>query len=171
MILTLLLLAQQPDPLPSVGDTVWITRTLAVPAGVTVRPRPISATAVAEPLGPPEVTRIEGNVRVRYPMVAWQPGEHSIAVPGAILVRADGWSDTLPDGRARITVASVLPDTARDSLSPFPPQSPVERTDHSLVPVLLLALFAAAALVPFHWWWGRRGPAVAVARPPVTPKA
>lgn len=169
MIFALLILAQQPGAPPTVGDTVWIIRTLAVPAGMTVRPRPISASAVAEPLGPPEVVRIEDSVRVRYPMVAWQPGRHAITVPGAILVRSDGWSDTLPDGRATIEVATVLPETARDSLSPFPQKPPVERTRRSPLPVLLLTLLAGAILVPLHWWWGRRGPPVSVARAPVTP--
>jgi hypothetical protein len=157
MIPMLLLLAQQAGALPTVGDTVWISRSLSVPAGVTVRPRPITASAVAEPLGSPEVSLIEGQVRIRYPMVAWQPGRHAIEVPGAILVRSDGWSDTLPSSTATIEVGSVLPEVSRDSLKPQAAVTPVERSRRSLVPVLLLGLLSVGAVLPLSWWWGRRG--------------
>lgn len=158
MIPIVLLLAQQGGALPTVGDTVWISRSLSVPAGVTVRPRPIAASAVAEPLGPPEVSLIEGQVRVRYPLVAWQPGRHAIEVPGAILVRSDGWSDTLPASTATIEVGSVLPDVPRDSLKPQAALAPVQRSRRSLLPSLLLGLLSLAAALPLYWWWGRRGP-------------
>lgn len=167
MIATLLLLAQQAAPLPTVGDTVWITRNLPVATGMTVRPRPIGTSAVAEPIGPPEVTRLEGTVRIRYPLVAWQPGSHSIVVPGVILVRADGWSDTLPDGRATIEVGSVLPASGRDTLSPLPPAGPVPRSRRSPLPAVLLGGLALALLAPVHWWWGRRNPPVSFPKPPL----
>lgn len=158
MILLALVLAQQAGALPTVGDTVWISRSLSVPAGVTVRPRPIAASAVAEPLGPPEVSLIEGQVRVRYPLVAWQPGRHAIEVPGAILVRSDGWSDTLPASTATIEVGSVLPDISRDSLQPQAALAPVQRSRRSLLPSLFLGLLSLAVVLPLHWWYGRRGP-------------
>jgi hypothetical protein len=158
MIAIVLVLAQQAGALPTVGDTVWISRSLSVPAGVTVRPRPIAASAVAEPLGPPEVSLIEGQVRVRYPLVAWQPGRHAIEVPGAILVRSDGWSDTLPASTATIEVGSVLPDVPRDSLKPQAALAPVPRSRRSLLPALLLGLLSLGVVLPLYWWWGRRGP-------------
>ena len=164
LALALLVLAGQ-DTLPTVGDTLWAARRLAVPAGVTLRPRPARAVGPVEPLGVPEVHLVEGEVVVRYPLVAWEPGRHTVTLPGAILVRDDGWSDTLPDWTAVLEVASVLPAGPRDSLPVQPPAGVVPRSGRSPLPILLLGGLAILGLAPLHLAWRRRGrPAVAPAR-------
>jgi hypothetical protein len=159
LALTLLLLAAQ-DTLPTVGDTLWAARRLTVPAGVALRPRPARVAGPVEPLGAPEVQLVEGEVVVRYPLVAWEPGRHTVTLPGAILVRDDGWSDTLPDWTAVLEVASVLPAGPRDSLPVQPAVGVVPRSGRSPLPVLLLGSLAILALAPLHWAWRRRGPSV-----------
>lgn len=156
-------LAQDQRPGPTVGDTVWITQDVRVGRGVSVRPRPVPATPALEPLGPPEVIAEDRTVTIRYPLVMWQPGRHSIELPGVILVRADGWSDTLAPATATITVRSVLPGPPSDTIPPAPPQRIVARSDTAFLPVLVLLGLALVALLPVHWWW--RAPARRRARP------
>jgi len=157
MWFTLLLVAQVPD-LPAVGDTVWIRRVLTVPAGMSVRPRPIPTSALVEPLGPPEVSSSGREITIRYPVVFWRPGTHRIEMPAVIVVRSDGFSDTLAAAFTSVDVRSVLPPGApRDSLAPAPPAEAVARSTPSPIPVILLALLAALALLPLHWWWRKRG--------------
>jgi len=164
LALTLLLLAAQ-DTLPTVGDTLWAARRLTVPAGVALRPRPARVAGPVEPLGAPEVQLVEGEVVIRYPLVAWEPGRHTVTLPGAILVRDDGWSDTLPDWTAVLEVASVLPAGPRDSLPVQPAVGVVPRSGRSPLPVVLLGSLAILALAPLHWAWRRRGPPVSAPTP------
>lgn len=173
MLLVVTLLFGSPqDQGPTVGDTVWVTHRVRAPAGVSVRPRPAHPSERIAPLGPPEVTLVEEDVRIRYPLVAWEPGRHELRMPGPILVRDDGWSDTLPDWTAAIAVASVLPEGPRDSLSARPPEPAVLRTSRSLLPLGVVVLLAAAVLLPLHWAWRRRGPVVRAApAPPAGPTA
>lgn len=153
-----LVLALQQGPPPTVGDTVWITRTLTVANGVSVRPRPIAPGAVVQPLAPPDIALVGNEVRLRYPVVAWQPGRHEVEIPGVILVRQDGWSDTLPAATVTIEVTSVLPAGRRDTLAPKPPAGFVERSRQSPLPVVGLLVLALVLLLPLHWGWRRRGP-------------
>lgn len=164
MLLALLLLTQANEP-PAVGDTVWISRVLTVPAGMSVRPRPIPSSSVLEPLGPPEVTSSGREITIRYPVVFWRPGTHRVEMPAVIVVRSDGFSDTLAAGIASIEVRSVLPaGVRRDSLAPAPPAEAVARSSPSPIPVILLPALAILALLPLHSWWRRRGrPTSAVA--------
>ena len=154
-MLALLLLVQSAGP--TVGDTLWVTQEVQIPRGMSVRPRPVTATQAFEPLGPPEVVAQERQVTIRYPLVMWQPGRHTIELPGAILVRADGWSDTLAPAVATIEVRSVLPGPPSDTIPPKPPQEAVPRTTPALLPVLFLVLLTLLLLVPLHWWWRKRG--------------
>jgi hypothetical protein len=124
---------------------------------MSVRPRPVAATQAFEPLGPPEVVAQERQVTIRYPLVMWQPGRHTIELPGTILVRADGWSDTLAPAVAVIEVRSVLPGPPSDTIPPKPPQEAVARTTPALLPVLVLTLLMLLLLLPLHWWWRKRG--------------
>lgn len=157
MWFALLVLAQVPDP-PAVGDTVWIRRVLTVPAGMSVRPRPIPTSALVQPLGPPEVSSSGREITIRYPVVFWRPGTHRIEMPAVIVVRSDGFSDTLAAGFTSIEVRSVLPPGAkRDSLAPAPPAEAVARSTPSPLPVILLLLLVLLALLPLHWWWRKRG--------------
>jgi hypothetical protein len=154
-MLALVLLLQQAGP--TVGDTVWITQDIRVPRGMSVRPRPVTASPALEPLGTPEVVAEEREVTVRYPLVFWQPGRHTIELPGVILVRSDGWSDTLAPAVAIVDVRSVLPGPPSDTIPPRPAAQVVARTSPGLLPVLVLLLLAALLLIPLHGWWRRRG--------------
>jgi hypothetical protein len=162
-----LILALQQGPPPTVGDTVWITRTFTVAGGVSVRPRPIAPGAVVQPLAPPEIALVGDEVRLRYAVVAWRPGRHTVEIPGVILVRRDGWSDTLPAATQIIEVVSVLPPGRRDTLAPKAPAGFVARSRRSPLPAVSLLVLALVVLLPLHWRWRRRGPA---APPPQEPR-
>lgn len=161
MILLLLALAlpQVPEG-PTVGDTVWIERTVRLPAGATIRPRPIESSDLLDPLAAPMVVLRGGEVVLRYPVVFWRPGSHRVELPGPIAVRPDGWSDTLPASQARVEIGSVLPRGDPDSIPPEPAAALIERLERSPQPVLLLLLVAGLGLLPVHSWWRRRGPRV-----------
>ncbi len=167
MLLMLLVLWQTVQG-PTVGDTVWITRTIRVPSGTSVRPRPVESSEILDPLGPPEVVLQEGSVLLRYPIVVWHPGDHQVQVPGPILVRPDGWSDTLRATTARITVLSVLPDLPKDSVPPSPAVAPINRADRSTQPALVLLVLVGLAGLPVYFWWNRRGPAPSATASTVT---
>ena len=161
MLLAILLLAQAGDT-PAVGDTVWLRRVLTVAGGMNVRPRPIASTAVVEPLGPPEVASSGRDITIRYPVVFWRPGVHRVEMPAVIVVRNDGFSDTLAAVIANVEIRSVLPAGARrDSLQPAPPAEAVARSTPSPIPLTLLVVLAAMGLLPLHWWWRKRGPPAA----------
>jgi hypothetical protein len=157
MLLALLLLAQAGE-VPAVGDTVWLRRVLTVPGGMSVRPRPIAANAVLEPLGPPEVASSGREITIRYPVVFWRPGTHKVEMPAVIVVRSDGFSDTLASVATNVEVRSVLPAGAkRDSLQPAPPAEAVSRSTPSPIPLTLLVVLATLVLIPVHYWWRKRG--------------
>lgn len=158
MRLLLLLLLWQSGQDPTVGDTVWITRTIRVPPRTSVRPRPVESSEILDPLGSPDMVLQGGSVLLRYPIVFWHPGSHEVQVPGPILVRPDGWSDTLLATRERITVLSVLPDLPKDSVDPSPAVAPIDRRDRSGQPALVLLILAGLAGLPAYFWWNRRGP-------------
>ena len=44
-----------------------------------------------------EVRQSARGTLVRYPVALWYPGDHVLTMPGPVLVRRDGSSDTLPD--------------------------------------------------------------------------
>jgi len=144
---------------PTVGDTVWIERAVNVPAGISVRPRPIASSELLDPLAAPHVVLRENDQVIRYPVVFWRAGSHSVDIPGPILVRPDGWSDTLRSAVARVEVASLLPDQPRDSIPPRPAEAAVTLADRSVIPVAVLLLLGALVLLPVYLWWWRRGPA------------
>ena len=144
---------------PTVGDTVWIERAVNVPAGISVRPRPIAASELLDPLAAPHVVLRESDQVIRYPVVFWRAGSHTVDIPGPILVRPDGWSDTLRSAVARVEVASLLPEQPRDSIPPRPPEAAVTLADRSVIPVAVLLLLGALVLLPVYLWWRRRGPA------------
>jgi hypothetical protein len=155
--------------LPSVGDTIWLRRSVAAPAGWTVRAPDWELTGPVEQLGRPHVLRRGDTAEVTWPVAVWAPGEHIVAVPGPVLIRPNGLEDSLPAQAMTIVVRSVLPRVPADStLKPQPPAPVVPTTERSPVPLLALLALAAALVAPLHWWRRRRGPVVA-ATPPVMP--
>ncbi len=154
----LLLFALLQAPLPQVGDTIWLVRTIPAPMGRVARVAPWSPEGAVEALGPGILVRRGDSLEVRYPAVGWLPGSHAVEVPGPILVSPDGTTDSLPPATLTVTVASVLPDLPGDSLPPPQPEAaPILRPIRTGVPVVVLLLGATLLLIPVHYWWRRRG--------------
>jgi hypothetical protein len=168
-----LLLQAAPAPAPTVGDTVWLVRSVAVPAGRSVRAPDWEPEGAVELLGRPQVVVRGGTAMVRWPAVAWSPGTHSIEVPGPLLVAASGAVDSLPARTETFTVRSVLPPAPPDSqIAPQPPAGFVPRLVRSWLPPAVLVGATLLLLLPLHWWWRRRGrpqAAPAGAGPPSAP--
>lgn len=141
---------------PTVGDTIWIERLVPATAGAIVRAAPWEAGGgPVEALSAPAVVREPGGrVRVRYAVVAWEPGAHRLEAPAVWRVAADGTSDSLPDATVTILVASVLP---RDSTAPRGARQPMVRTARNPVPPAI-GLLAALGTLGALWWWRRRKP-------------
>ena len=170
MSLVLLLLLGQ-APLPQVGDTIWLVRTIAAPSGREVRVAPWSPEGAVEALGPGLLVPRGDSVDVRYPAVGWLPGSHAVEVPGPVLVSPDGTTDSLPPTTITVTIASILPSLPGDSLPPPQPEAaPVLRPIRTALPLVALVLLATLLLLPVHVWWRRRGrPLAPVTAAAVTP--
>ena len=146
---------------PTVGDTIWVSRTVDLPPGRSVRAEQWEAKDPIELLGPPRVTVREGSAEIAYPVAVWRTGAHSVEVPGPLLLAPDGGVDSLPGETVTLRVASVLPRPATDtSLGPQPRADFVSQPATSPWPVVILLVLAIAVLAPLHWWWRRRGKAV-----------
>ena len=159
------------DRQPTVGDTVWLTRTIAVPAGHAVRAADWEVPEPFELLGRARVLPTADSARIAYPVAVWRPGRHQVQLPGPLLLGPGGTVDSLPPTRLTVEIASVLPAVPPDSaLQPQPPASLVPR--HAVTPLPLFILWTAALimLVPVHVWWRRRGKPTR-AQPPVVPAA
>jgi hypothetical protein len=159
---------------PTVGDTVWVSRTIDLPAGRTVRPADWHPDDPVELLGAPRVVTRGGTADIAYPVVIWETGPRTLEVPGPLLLSADGGVDSLPSARVTVEVASVLPARADSTLRPQPRADFVPLTDRSPVAPLLLVGLAFLLLLPLHWWWRRRGrprprPLAALTEPPRAP--
>lgn len=145
-------------PGPTVGDTVWVTRTVHVPAGAVVRPTPWPDTpdADVQPLGLPLMVRHADSVEIRYALVAWTSGEHRLAIPGPAILGPGAATDSLADLPVTLYIQSVLPDSVDpDSVKLQPPANAVGGTETSWVPLFdwtLLGLTCAAGAL----WFGRR---------------
>jgi len=148
---------------PTVGDTLWLGRAVAVPAGHVVRAADWEPPEPIELLGPPRVVVTGDSAEISYPVVLWRPGEHLIDVPGPLLLGSGGSVDSLAGQRMRLQVASVLPAAPVESIPPQPRASLVSRRAVSLFPLGILWVGAMALLLPLHWWWRRRGKPVQVA--------
>jgi len=161
-MIALWLLLQQ-APAPTVGDTVWVERVLGTVGNAVVRPQLWSLGELGEQLGPAEVRQGARGTLVRYPLALWYPGDHLLTMPGPVLVRRDGSSDTLPASTHRISVLSVLPaGVPRAKLAPKPARERLPLAARSLVPLLVLLTGLLLGWLPAALLWRRRG-----RRPPV----
>jgi len=156
--LALLAAVQQPSrAVPTVGDTVWVRRSIRLPDRYTARAADWELTGDVELLGPPQLVLGNDSVTVRYPLVAWTAGTHRVEVPSPTLLAPDGSVDSLGPAAVTFTVRSLLPDRPPSQLQPQPPAGLVSRQTVSLLPPVLFLAAAAALLLPLHWWWRRRG--------------
>lgn len=157
----LLLLALLQQGAPTVGDTIWLVRTVAVPSGSAVRPAAWNPTGDLETLGPPRVRTRGDSVEIAYPVVIWLPGSRTVEVPGPLLLLAGGGVDSIPAEGMTVTVASILPAGIPDSLLQIQPAAePVVRGERTLASVLALLLLTTLLLIPIHLLWHRRGKAL-----------
>ncbi|MDZ4673709.1 MAG: hypothetical protein SGI84_04580 [Gemmatimonadota bacterium] len=158
MIALLAALVQAPPP-PLVGDTVWIERQVRAPAGSLLRPLPWQPGAMATLLGAPVIEVRTDGWLMRYPVVFWEVGRHRLQVPGPLVIREDGRTDSLPAQAVEIEVGSLVPrgQTVADTVAPKPAADLLPVAERSLQPAVLLGLLAALVLAPLHWWWRRRG--------------
>jgi hypothetical protein len=155
MIILLLLVLQGTA---TVGDTIWVNRTVPLPAGWSARAPAWDPDGAVELLGTPVIDHLGDSVTVRYPLVVWQPGDHPVEVPGPVLLSPRGDVDSVHMSRMTITVASVLPVVAEDSIiPPQPPAGIVPRPVVSMLPLFFLWGMALILVAPLHWWWRRRG--------------
>jgi hypothetical protein len=155
-------------PAPTVGDTVWLSRAVAVPAGYAVRAADWDPTDPVELLGRARLTMRGDSAIIAYPVVLWRPGQHLVDLPGPLLLGPDGTVDSLGNQRIRLLVRSVLPPVPVDSvLLPQPRASLVAQRVVSLGPVGLLWAVALALLLPVHLWWRRRGKPARVQPPAI----
>ena len=145
-------------PAPTVGDTVWLSRAVALPEGYAVRAADWDPEDPVELLGRARVTVRGDSAVIAYPVVLWRPGRHVVDLPGPLLLGPGGTVDSLRGERLRLNVSSVLPSVPNDSvLSPQPRASLVAQHVVSLGPVVILWAVALALLLPVHLWWRRRG--------------
>ncbi|HUR94729.1 MAG TPA: hypothetical protein VMY76_09110 [Gemmatimonadales bacterium] len=144
---------------PTVGDTIWVGRTVSLPAGATLRPADWDAPEPIERLGPPRVTPRGDSVDVSYPIVIWRTGPLAVELPGPLRLGAGGTIDSLPPLTLSLVVRSVLPSASIDSaIAPQPRAEFVPRSSTSIGPLLVLLAASALLLAPLYWWWRRRGP-------------
>jgi hypothetical protein len=152
---------------PTVGDTIWLERRVEAPAGAEVRAAPWTPSGSIELLGRAVVQRDGGTVVVRYPAVAWTPGTHDISVPGPVLVRSDGRTDSLPPQTFQIEVRSVLPPGSPDSILEIQPGAgPVLRPVSSYWPLVGAVGITALLVWLLTRWWRRAGPPLGQPAPP-----
>jgi hypothetical protein len=144
---------------PTVGDTIWLTRTVGVPPGYVVRAADWDPADPIELLGRPRITLAGDSAQIAYPVVVWQPGAQAIELPGPLLLGPGGTVDSLKGQLVKLNVRSVLPRSAPDSaLPPQPRAALVDIRAVSPAPLVILWVLSLALLLPLHLWWRRRGP-------------
>lgn len=130
---------------PTVGDTVWLEREVAVPAGWQIRAGKLESSEAVEPLADPAVLRSPDGWVVRYAVVAWRPGIERLTLPAIWRLAPDGRADSTPGGVAGFAVASVIPDTVT-APGPQGPLAPLRVRHTSPVPPLAAAAITLALL-------------------------
>lgn len=161
----------RPDSI-TVGDTVYLSRTLPAPAGMSARASMLARTPVVEPLGEPQLAIARGVLTLTYALAVFEPGRHAIPMPAAELFYAEGTVETIEGDTAVLQVRSVLP--AEDTLPPpRPALQPLGRPIRQSGPAWLLA--GLAALGAGAWGVARRrvrpraaaAPPAGAAAPPI----
>ena len=147
------------SPRPTVGDTIWLERTVTTPAGWRVRVAKLDPGPQTEPLGDPVVVRADGGWTIRYPVVAWAPGVVSADMPPLWRLGPDGSADSLPGGTATFRVASVIPDSITTP-APQPALGPLRLARRTPLPTLAAVLLSAGMFVGIVAW-RRRSPRAA----------
>jgi hypothetical protein len=150
-------------PGPTVGDTIWLERTVPAAPGWRVRAARLDPGPVTEPLGDPVVQRAEGGWTVRYPVAAWAPGVQTTAMPTIWRLGPDGSADSLPGGTATFRVASVIPDSVLRPV-PQPALAPLRLERRTPLPALAGLLVSVGMLVALVAW-RRRSPRASLAGP------
>jgi hypothetical protein len=130
---------------PTVGDTIWLERAFPVRDGWQVRAGKLEATAAVEPLADAAVLRSAGGWVVRYAVVAWHPGAHTLTLPPLWLLGPDGKADSTVGGTTSFRVTSVIPDSLRIP-SPQGLLAPLRAAHQDPVPPLVAAALAAGLL-------------------------
>jgi len=148
----------------TVGDTVWLERQVVVPAGWRLRAGRLDATERVEPLGEPSLRRAPGGWLVRYPIVAWTPGAHTLALPPIWELRPDGRADSVSGGVASFFIQNVIPDSV---LGPEPrgALAPMRLARHRALPPAA-ALLVAGVTLALGLRWRRRAPQEVPVPPP-----
>jgi hypothetical protein len=166
ILVSLLALLQQSVP-PTVGDTIWLERTIETPAGAEVRAAQWTPADPIGLLGRPVIRREGSRTVVSYPAVAWSAGTHLVQVPGPIIIGRDGTTDSLPPETRTVVVASVLPDSLPPERLPVQPEAGIvlERVT-TPYPVLVALLVGILLFSPLAWWWLRPGPPMPAFKPP-----
>jgi len=159
MILVCLALLQ--SAAPTVGDTMWVESTVHLPPGHLVRLPTWEPSGNVELLGTPRIVRDGDSVTVRYPMVAWRPGSHSLTVPGPEFIAPDGTVRSGPSHAVTVDVVSVLPDEPVAEIPVKAESGIVGRPITSWIPLAVMLLAVAVMVAPVWWWWLRRGQPVA----------
>jgi hypothetical protein len=158
---------------PTVGDTIWLSRSIAVPAKHVVRTADWDPADPVELLGRPQIVLTGDSARVTYAIVIWRPGSIAVDLPGPLLLGPGGSIDSLRPQRMTLTIKSVLPTGVPDSaIKPQPRASFVAQRVVSPLPLLVLWALSLILLVPLHLWWRQRGtvaPLPTPTMPPVEP--
>jgi hypothetical protein len=93
---------------------------------------------------------------LRYPVVAWTTGAHSIDLPPVWRLAPDGRTDSLPGGTAQFVVRSVIPDSVKQP-QPRSAIAPL-RADRRHPIALFLGIVIPVALFAGTVLWRRRAP-------------
>lgn len=152
-------------PQPRVGDTVWLEREIVVPRGWQVRAGKLDATTEVEPLADGAVLQGPAGWVVRYAVVAWKPGPHTVRVPPIWRVGPNGRADSSAGGAASFRVTNVIPDTLKDP-APRGPLGPLRLAARNPVPALA-AVLVSVGLLASGIALRRRGPQSVPPPPPV----
>jgi hypothetical protein len=158
MMLPVLLLAAVQGGLPTVGDTVWVERRVVAPSNVLIRPQAWDLGSVGRQLGPAVQERTGSGLVVRYPLVFWYPGRHSLRMPGPVVISREGRSDTLLASTVVVEVTSVLPaGRAREALEPRPARGPVAQSERNIRPLVILLALVVLSIAGLALRLRRRG--------------